>query len=391
VDAFGRVLRVPQVARLFAAATLGRLPYGIESLATVLLVQQETGSFATAGAVSATGAVAAGAGLPVLGRFIDARGQTPVLALAALLHLGAGVALILLVHAGAATPLLCAIAFVAGFFTPPLSPALRSLWDDVLGDDPALLRSAMALDAITLEIVFIAGPLIAAVVVALASPDAALALGYALSATGALAFASLPPSRRWRGSGVGSFGLGPLRSHGLLVLLGSSVLLGVALGTLEVALPAFGIAEDWRSAGPLAIAALAVGSAAGGLLYGSRPGARLVPAYVTFAAALPVGVALLALAGPIWSMLALAPLAGLALAPLTAASNELAGRVVPGETVTEAYAWVVTATIVGVAVGIGAGGAVIEAASWREAIVVGAGGGAVGALVAFAGRRTLTV
>lgn len=390
MEAFGRVLRVPYVAVIFAAATLGRLPYGIEGLATVIFVQQETGSFATAGAVAASIQVAAGIGLPVLGRVIDVLGQTRILLLTAVAHAAAGVALIVLVDGEASILVLCAVAFVVGFSFPPLSPALRSLWGDLLGDDAQLLRSAMAFDAITLEIVFIGGPLLAALLIVVASPTAALVTGYALGALGSVAFAALPPSRRWRGSGEGSFGLGPLRSPGLLTLLGTAACLGIALGTLEVGLPAFGIAEDSTSAGPMAIAALAVGSAIGGLVYGSRTTARLVPGYIAFAAAMPVGLALLAVPTSIVAMLLLAPLAGLALAPFSAASNEIAGSVVPRENVTEAYAWVVTATIVGVAIGIGVGGAVIEAASWREAILVGVGGSALGAVVAFTWRRTLT-
>lgn len=389
MEAFGRVLRVPHVARLFAAATLGRLPYGIEGLAVVLLVQQEVGSFATAGVVAATGQIAAGVALPILGRVIDVLGQTRVIVVCSLVHSAAGAVLLALVHSGAPTLLLCAVMFVVGFSFPPLSPALRSLWPEVLGDDPRLLRSAMAIDAITLEIVFIGGPLLAALAIAVASPGAALVMGYAFCTAGGLAFAAQGPSRRWRGSGVGSFGLGALRSPGLLTLLGTAALLGVGLGTLEVGLPAFGVAEGSKSIGPVAIAALAVGSAVGGIAYGARPAVRLVPAYVAFAATLPFGLALLALPSSVLAMLVLAPLAGLALAPLTAAANEIAGRVAPRGTVTEAYAWVVTATILGVALGMALGGAVIEAASWREALLLGAGGAAVGAVVAFGWRGTL--
>lgn len=390
MEAFGRALRVPHVARLFGAATLGRLPYGIEGLAAVLLVQQETGSFATAGAVAATGQVAAGVALPVLGRVIDVLGQTRVMVACSVVHSAAGIALLALVYAGAPTVVLCGVMFVVGFAFPPLSPALRSLWPELLGDDPHLLRSVMAIDAITLELVFIGGPLLAALVVAVASPGAALVLGYAFCTLGGLAFAAQEPSRRWRGSGTGRFGLGPLRSRGLLTLLGTASLLGVGLGTLEVALPAFGIAHDLPSAGPMAIAALAVGSAVGGLVYGARPAVRLVPAYVALSAILPLGLALLVLPGSVAAMLALAPLAGLALAPMSAAANEIAGRIAPSDTVTEAYAWVVTATILGIAAGMGIGGAVIDAASWREALVLGAAGAAVGAAIAFGGRRTLT-
>ena len=367
------------------------MPYGIEGMATVLLVQEETGSFAAAGAVAATVQVAAGVALPVLGRVIDVVGQTRVMVACSLVHVVAGAVLLALVHADAPTALLCAVGFVVGFAFPPLSPALRSLWPEVLGDDPQLLRSVMAIDAITLEIVFIGGPLLAALVIAVWSPGAALALGLVLCTVGGLAYAAQGPSRRWRGSGAGSFGLGPLRSRGLLTLLAAAALLGVGLGTMEVGLPAFGIDEGSSSYGPMAIAALAVGSAVGGILYGTRPAVRLVPAYVVLTAILPLGLVLLALPDSLLAMLLLAPLAGLALAPMTAAANEIAGRIAPRGTVTEAYAWVVTATILGVAAGMAIGGAVIESASWREALLLGAGGSALGALVTFARRRTLAI
>ena len=53
VQRFARVLRAPDVARPLGAAVLARMPIGIDSLATVLFVRAETGSFARAGLVAA--------------------------------------------------------------------------------------------------------------------------------------------------------------------------------------------------------------------------------------------------------------------------------------------------------------------------------------------------
>ena len=76
---------------------------------------------------------------------------------------------------------------MTGFFVPPISPALRSLWGDVLGDDAAMLRTALAMDAITIEFVWIGGPLLTAIVV-VASPRPAPR------------WSSASWSRRWAGS-----------------------------------------------------------------------------------------------------------------------------------------------------------------------------------------------
>ena len=79
---FGRyraVLSLPGIRPLLAAAFVGRLPVAMVSLTIVLLVSQESGSYATAGAVSATQAMASAIFSPFLGRLIDRLGQTPVL------------------------------------------------------------------------------------------------------------------------------------------------------------------------------------------------------------------------------------------------------------------------------------------------------------------------
>ena len=78
-DRFARVLRAPDVLRLLAAATLARMPIGIDSLAIVLLVRSETGSFARAGVVTAAFGLGIGVTSPVQGRLIDRYGHARVL------------------------------------------------------------------------------------------------------------------------------------------------------------------------------------------------------------------------------------------------------------------------------------------------------------------------
>ncbi len=278
MEAFGRVLAVPHVRWLMSTAVLARLPYGIMGIAILLFVHEETGSFAAAGAVGGAFSIAAGVALPILGRVIDALGQTRVLVSCSVAQTAAGAALIALGLGGASTAVLCVAAAVAGAAVPPVSPALRGLWPDVLGDDATMLRSALAIDAISLEIAFVGGPMLTALFVAVASPALALAVGFVVSMLGALAFAAAEPSRRWRGTGATGRGLGPLSSPGLRTLLATSAPLGFAFGALEVALPAFGVSERSPSVGALSIAALAVGSAVCGLLYGARPPERPVRA-----------------------------------------------------------------------------------------------------------------
>ena len=61
---YARVLRTPHVLPLMASALVARLPIGIDSLAIVLFLRDRTGSYATAGVVSAAFALGSGAGAP---------------------------------------------------------------------------------------------------------------------------------------------------------------------------------------------------------------------------------------------------------------------------------------------------------------------------------------
>lgn len=388
-DRFGRVLRAPYVPWLLGASFVGRLPFGILGLAIVLFVYERTGSFASAGAVSAAYGFAAAIGSPVQGRLIDRAGQTRVIVSAAAIAATGGAALIGLGLAGAPVGVLWLPAVVLGLANPQLSAALRGLWPDLLGDSPEAVRTALALDAIVLETVFIGGPLLAGVLVAVASPAAALVAGVALAAAGALAFASSPPSRAWHGTLTERSLLGPLVAPGMRTLLLAALPLGFALGTLEVALPAFGVAEGDPSLGGYVIAAMSVGSVVAGVAYGARAPARILRAYLILVAALPLGVALLALPWSPLSMLLLAPLAGATLAPLTAAENEVIGHVAPPGTLTEAYTWIITATVFGISLGVAVAGAIVDAADWRAAIVAGAALSVAGCVAAIARRDTL--
>ena len=71
-------------ASVVAASILARLPLAMLTIGLLVHVEHVTGSFAAAGLVSGTLAVAQGAGGPALGRLVDRRGQTAVLLAAAL-------------------------------------------------------------------------------------------------------------------------------------------------------------------------------------------------------------------------------------------------------------------------------------------------------------------
>ena len=81
--------------------------------------------------------------------------------------------------------------------------------------------------------------------------------------------------------------------------------------------------------------------------------------------------------------------AGLLIAPLGAAGNQLIGQVAPAGAVTEAYTWPVTAMIGGFAAGTAVGGALVESLDWHACFIAAAAAAAVGAAIAYTFRRTL--
>lgn len=391
---------MPHAPALVVGSLLGRMPYGMSSLCLVLFLVAQTGSFGAAGVVAAAAALAAALGAPLLGRVIDRRGQTTVLLAAVAVHTAGLITIVAVGRADAPVIVLAVLAAVTGAATPPLSPCLRTLWPVLLGDRGAV-RTALALDALVIEAVFIGGPLAVAVIVAIASPSAGLLVAAALALAGTLLFAVQPPSRDWRGSARRGRGPSPLVAAGIRTLLIGAFGLGIVFGTLEVALPAFGAERGQPGIAGIALAAIAAGSAVGGLTYGARAGgtsagaastgaADVRPLYLALIAALPLAVAPLLLADSVLTLLILAPLAGLAIAPLTAAENELAGTVAPPGTVTEAYAWMLTALVGGVGAGNALAGALVEAAGWRTALAVACGCALLGAVVTLARRHTLT-
>src|SRR4051795_7146073 len=74
------VLRTPGVARVFAASLLGRIPAGALGLVLILRVRELGGGYADGGAVAGAFSLGYATAAPLVGRLVDARGQTRVLA-----------------------------------------------------------------------------------------------------------------------------------------------------------------------------------------------------------------------------------------------------------------------------------------------------------------------
>jgi MFS family permease len=342
--------------------------------------------------VTAASGLAVGVAAPVFGRVIDRVGQTRVLVGTAVCGAVADVAVVVAALSGAGTGLLALLALVGGLTVPPVSPSLRTLLPGVVGKHR--LDTAFAFDALQLEGVFISGPLLAAGISVAASPQAAVLAVGALQTGGALAFAASPASRAWRPAErePGTRRTGALSIPGLRTLVASLAITAISMGALEIGIPAFAEGESSRADAGWLFALWGVGSLLGGLWYGARQWRRGAGRrYLFIAGGLTLGLAPLPLAGSLPVFAVVVVVAGLMLAPSTAACYSLVGELAPEGALTEAYAWQIVAYVCGSSVGAWVAGAVVDAIGVGAALACAPVGAGLGLLVALAGRRSLLV
>lgn len=382
------LIRAPGVAPLLVAGAIGRLPYGMNILALILVLRAEGFSYAEVGVVSGASGLAVGLTAPVLGRAVDRLGPSRVLVATAAVSLTADFGLVAVALSGAGVMPLAALAFLGGASTPPVSPSMRALWPKLVGRER--LDTAFAYDALQLELFFITGPLLVVVIANAASPAAAFLTGVVLQAGGALAFALAPAARRWRPAERGRGALaGALAARGMRVFVVALAIAGVSIGALEIGIPAFAEQEGSRADAGWLFALWAFGSLAGGLWYGARhwrlsSGRR----YLVLSALLALGMAPLPFAGSLPVFAALLVVAGLGLAPVTAAAYSLIGELASEGSTTESYAWQIVAYVLGGACGAWLAGVVVDAVSVEAALALAPATALCGLLVALAGRSS---
>jgi MFS family permease len=374
VGTYRSVLRIPGVAAAFAASLLARLPIGAIDLVLILRIRELGGSYASAGVVAGAFTLCNGISAPVLGRAIDRLGQTRVLIVGSAVSAAAIAAIALL---GRGVPVLAFVGLsgLAGAAMPPIGSCVRVLLVELISE-AGDLHAAFALEASSLELIFLVGPLVIVGGVAAASTQLAVGVCAVAMIGGTLAFAGTRASRRWRpAAGAPRARAGALRSGAVRALIATFALLGTAYGTIEVTTAAFAQHHGARHAvGPLlalwALASLAGGVVAGRLAPAGSPTRRIA----LLLAAMAGGSALLVVA-PSVAVLALAlVVTGLPMAPLGAQIYALTAAVAPQGAETESTTWLTSGISAGFAAGSALGGVVIGAGGTHAAYALAVAG-----------------
>jgi predicted MFS family arabinose efflux permease len=354
---------------------------GALGLLLVLHTQQITGSYAKGGLASGTYAIALGISNPLIARVIDRRGQTTVLRIGAPLAAAAVVVLALLPD-GAPLGAILAGAACAGACQPPVGACMRALWP-VLLDTPDRRHAAYALEGAVLEIVYICGPVAIVAGIGSWSISAALLACAVFLLVGNLAFSRHPISRAWQPHSERARDLtGALRGSGVRVLVAVFVLCGLAVGAVEVVVPAALDATGHRELTGVLLGVWGVGSMLAGLAVGrvgaaADPPRRLAVMLVAWGGA----HALVGTSGEPVALAILLLVAGATIAPTFVCANGMLDDLAPRGTLTEAFTWTSTGIAVGIAMGSALAGALVEGVSPTVAMVALGAGGVLAALV----------
>ena len=365
----GALVRQRLWRRWVLAAFLGRLPLTMTLLALVLVGERVSGSLAVGAQLAGVATITAGIAAPLRGRQLDRGGLRVGLRNAAILT-----AVVLAGQAGAVVaevPLVVfyVLAALQGAAFAALSGGFRALLVPIV--PPEDLQRANVLEAVFVEIAFVAGPSLAGIL-ALAVGSVGVLLAMAAAAlTSAVLVMTLPdvPGRIEHGS------IAPWRVPAAAPVYLLALLMGVAVGLLESALPAratqLGLAA--ATAGPL-LALTSGGSALGGLAAAARRDHRHRQARVAVALLVLLGGLLAALAATgtvlgagVWLFAV-----GLPIAPLNALGTLRLQDALPESRLGEGFALYTAMILVGAGVGQSITGQILGDVG-AQALLAGAG------------------
>jgi MFS family permease len=385
---YATLLERADLRRTIVASVIGRLPIGILGLAILLATQASSGSFGLAGAVAACYLAGLATMAPVLGRLIDRTGPARTLLVCAFIFPATLVTLVAALRFGAPLWTAFVLAALAGACFPPITVCLRTFLRQRLLEE-AQLAAAYSLESVLIEIIFIVGPMLVAVFVAYTAASTAVLFAAACGLAGTLLFLRSPGLVQWRIAERKSASLfGPLAVRGFAPLLAVILAYSGAFGLVEIGVTAFATESGTPALAGLILGLMSVGSAAGGLAYGSRSWRLpLARQFALMLLIMGVGVASLALVANLFAFAVLGIAAGVVMAPALIIQSMLVARTAPPQHATEAFTWSASCLLSGVGIGLAAGGMLLERAN-SSAVFLAAGAVALSAaLLAYATLR----
>jgi MFS family permease len=413
---YAEIFAIPRAWRFSVAGIVARMPMSMYGLGTVLLISAVTGRYGLAGSVSAAGSVGFAVCAPQLGRLVDRVGQhrvlIPVCVTFALSVAGLSAAVAL--RAPDWTLFACGIA--GGATMPQTGPMARARWSALLAGSPRL-HTAFSVESVADELCFVIGPAAVTVLATQLYPAAGVGTAALCALAGSLWFASQrstePPlvtvhaapglsggtasGARVRPAHVRPAHVRPARrarlaAPSLVVLIPVYLFLGAMFVAIDLSTVDFAARAGHKPLAGFVLGVYALGSATGGLWYGSRN--WRAPASRRLAVTLSLTVAGVCTFWAMPNLLVLAPviyLCGLTIAPtLIAGYSLLESTALPGRA-TEAMSWLSTGISVGLAIGATAVGFILDAFGPRWGYAFAAAAGVTATLIYLSGMRRVAL
>lgn len=362
-----RLLQHGPAVRPFSAAVVARLPISMAPLSMILLIQHVRGEYGIAGLVTGIYALGTATGSPIWGRCMDRFGQVRVIAPTAVCcgALLTALAIIADHDAGNAALLVCAA--LAGIAFPPVGPGMRASWRTIFPDQAAR-RIGFALDASAVELIFVGGPLLLSLLLVVGPAIVPLLVTAGLLVVGGVSYSLTEAARssRPRHDQRPGRAASAISAPGILAVLAVNLVMSIGFGQCDTSLAATArqIFDNQSRLGVL-FAAIAGGSAIGGLWYGSRhwhgeEHRRLPFSLGIFAVALIPLPLLLGHRPPLWELLPFLFVAGLSIAPSLIMQQNVLDHLAPRNRANEAQALLTAAGTSGAAAGTAAAGITID-------------------------------
>jgi MFS family permease len=390
---YADIFRIPGAWRFSTAGVIGRMPMSMFGLGTVLLISAATGKYGVAGAVSAAGSLGYAFSTPQIARLVDSRGQRRVLLPLLAVFTAAAVALIAAVELHLPTWAFFVPGAIAGATMPSLGTMVRARWSALLAGSPRL-HAAFSFESVADELCFVVGPAAVTLLATQVSPAAGVGVATLLCLGGTLWFLAErqtepvvprtagPVQRRGRARGA--------PAPGLVVLAPVYFLLGAMFVSIDLSTISFAQHFGHKPLAGFILGTYALGSATGGLWYGSRQWRSSLQTRFAVTLTLTVlGVATFWAQPNLVTLTCCIYLCGLTIAPtLIAGFSLLEAQAKPGR-LTEAMSWLSSGIGVGLAAGASVVGFILDAHGARVGYAFAAACGVASAATCLLGLPRL--
>lgn len=358
---------------MIAAQLLARFPSGMSSLAILLHVEQQTGSYGAAGLALAATSVGQAVAGPVLSRWMGVWGMRRVLTLTLSICVVAVLGLALL---PLTLPGYMVLGLLAGASTPPVQSAVRTIYPKLVNSSQ--LTPLFSLDASLQEIIWVIAPVVITLVSTQVSTTAGLLLVAIILVIGGAWFILSPEVGRVRiPRSRYAFGTVLMKPPVLLATVIGFLLIG-ACSAVEVGVVA--TFEHGSLEAGLVLAVFSVGSLIGGLSFGHIPiGPWAMARRLLIVTA---GLALTMVSLNTFWLGGTLLLAGIGIAPALAVLFAITTASVKFSQTAEAFGWAGTGQLIGAAAGSAVAGFLVDGAGAPGAYLAAAIFAAVGLAVA---------